>query len=219
MKACWPLMGVRCISDRWTWKEGLAAFIFALLVVLLIALAQQHGFLDALNLRGMAWAGAARTSDAGLVATPVMIAASVAGDSAARMVLAALAAFALWWRGRAAAALWLLLVVLGGMLLNSALKQAFAAPRPDLLPHLDNVHSYSFPSGHAAGAMVLAGAQAMLTRWRPAVGVAAVIVALVGVSRLWLGVHWPSDLLAGWVTGLGWLALCAAWLPAWRGQQ
>lgn len=212
-------MDAPCISERWTWARGVGVFALALLLVLLIALAQRHGLMDWLNLRGMALAGEARASAVGQVVTPVMIAASIVGDSAARLGLAALVGFGLWWRGGRAAALWLGLVVLGGMAFNSGLKQVFAAPRPDLLPHLDIVHSYSFPSGHSAGAMVLCGALAMLARWRPAFGIAGFAVILIGVSRVWLGVHWPSDVLAGWVTGLGWLALCAVWLPARRREQ
>lgn len=219
MKACSPLMGARCISDRWTWPTGVGAFAFALFLVLLIALAKRHGLLDVVDLRGMGYAGEARESVPGGVVTRIMVVASFAGDSAARLILAGLVGLALWRKGGGATALWLILAVVGGMLVNSGLKQIFAAPRPDLLSHLDVVRSYSFPSGHAAGTMVLCGTLALLTRWKPAYGIAAAIVVLIGASRVWLGVHWPSDVLAGWVTGLGWLALCAVWLPAGRGEQ
>jgi undecaprenyl-diphosphatase len=110
-------------------------------------------------------------------------------------------------------------VEIGGTLLNLILKQIFAAPRPDLLPHLDIVHSYSFPSGHAAGNMMFFGALAMLAGRRWAYGAGGAMIALIGASRVWLGVHWPSDVMAGWIEGLGWLVLCAVWLPARRGQQ
>ena len=126
---------------------------------------------------------------------------------------------ALFFTGRRAAALWFAGVEIGGTLLNLILKQIFAAPRPDLLPHLDIVHSYSFPSGHAAGNMMFFGALAMLAGRRWAYGAGGVMIALIGASRVWLGVHWPSDVMAGWVEGLGWLVLCAVWLPARRGQQ
>jgi undecaprenyl-diphosphatase len=107
----------------------------------------------------------------------------------------------------------------GGTLLNFVLKQIFAAPRPDLLPHLDIVHSYSFPSGHAAYNMMLFGALAMLSRRRIGYVLAGMVIALIGISRVWLGVHWPSDVLAGWITGFGWLCLCRHWLPARGGEQ
>src|SRR3546814_4413138 len=95
----------------------------------------------------------------------------------------------------------------------------FAAPRPDLLPHLDLVRSYGFPSGHAAGNMIFFGALAMLAGRRSGYVGMGLAIALIGISRVWLGVHWPSDVLAGWIEGLGWLALCGLWLPAGRGGR
>ena len=124
---------------------------------------------------------------------------------------------ALLWLRRSGDALWLALMMAGGTALNLILKQIFAAPRPDLLPHLDIVHSYSFPSGHAAGNMMMFGALAMLARRRGGYWAAGMMIALIGASRVWLGVHWPSDVTAGWIEGLGWLALCRVWLPARRG--
>ena len=145
--------------------------------------------------------------------------ASLAGDTTGRMVIIAVALIGLSWSGRRRAAYWLGLTMAGGSLMNLGLKQIFAAPRPDLLPHLDIVHSYSFPSGHAAVNMVLFGALAMLVGKRWAYLLAAAVIATIGLSRVWLGVHWPSDVLAGWVEGLGWLAVCRYWLPAGGGEQ
>lgn len=210
-------MGARFISDRRTWRRGAGVFILALLCVLTIALLQRSGVLDGLNIGAMAAAGEARAISPAI--TSLMLAASWIGDTVGRIAVIIAAIALLLWRGRRSGARWLALVMAGGTLLNLGLKQIFAAPRPDLLPHLDIVHSYSFPSGHAAGNMMLFGALAMLAGRRGDYLLAFMAIALIGVSRVWLGVHWPSDVLAGWIEGLGWLFLCRYWLPAGRGQQ
>ena len=90
----------------------------------------------------------------------------------------------------------------GSALLNLAAKQAFARDRPSLWESIAPEHNYSFPSGHAMGSMTLAVALVLLawnTRWRwPVVAAMAVFVPMVGLSRVYLGVHYPSDILAGW---------------------
>ena len=163
-------------------------------------------------------AGRARDSAAGGQMTSVLRLATVIGDTVPRLCLLATAIVVLVARGRGRAALWLGAMMAGGTLLNLGLKQVFAAPRPDLLPHLDAVTTYSFPSGHAAGNMMFFGALALLAGRRIGFVLAGVAIALIGISRVWLGVHWPSDVAAGWVEGLGWIAFCAVWLPA-RGRQ
>ncbi len=210
-------MGARSISDRRPWQWGAGIFLLALLGVLAVALLQRYGWFDPLNLASMRAAGEGRAAAPWI--TPVMVAASMIGDTIGRFLIMAAVALVLLYRRQRHAAQWLALVTVGGTLLNTALKQIFSAPRPDLLPHLDIVHSYSFPSGHSAGTMILFGALAMLMRLRPAYLAAAFIIALIGTSRVWLGVHWPSDVLAGWVEGLGWLCLWRYWLPAGRGEQ
>jgi membrane-associated phospholipid phosphatase len=212
-------MGARSISDRRSWLGGAGAFLLALVGVLAIALLQRSGVLDGLNIGAMAAAGEARAISPAI--TSIMLAASWIGDTVGRIAVIIAAVALLLWRGRRSGAQWLALVMAGGTLLNLGLKQLFAAPRPDLLPHLDIVHSYSFPSGHAAGNMMLFGALAMLAgRWGSYV-LAGLLIALIGISRVWLGVHWPSDVLAGWMEGLGWLCLCRYWLPArgWEQQR
>ncbi|WP_446741456.1 phosphatase PAP2 family protein [Sphingobium yanoikuyae] len=194
-------------------------FILALFCVLGIALLQRNGLLDDLNIGLMGWAGQGRETALGGQVTMVMRLASAIGGTAIRIILSLVVLGALVFTGRRAAASWFAGVEIGGTLLNLILKQIFAAPRPDLLPHLDIVHSYSFPSGHAAGNMMFFGALAMLAGRRWAYGAGGAMIALIGVSRVWLGVHWPSDVMAGWIEGLGWLMLCAVWLPARRGQQ
>jgi membrane-associated phospholipid phosphatase len=181
MKACSPLMGVRSISDRQQMlKKGAGMFILALFCVLGIALLQRHGLLDDLNIGLMGLAGQGRETALGGPVTMVMRLASAIGGTAIRIILSLVVLGALVFTGRRAAALWFAGVEIGGTLLNLILKQIFAAPRPDLLPHLDIVHSYSFPSGHAAGNMMFFGALAMLAGRRWAYGAGGAMIALIG---------------------------------------
>lgn len=119
----------------------------------------------------------------------------------------------------------LLVATVGGMLLNDFLKDAFARPRPPRALHLTEVRSMSFPSGHAMESAIiyltLAAILARLVRTRVLqlyfVGVALFLTAVVGLSRVYLGVHYPSDVLAGWTAGLAWSLLC--WTTARYLQQ
>ena len=116
-----------------------------------------------------------------------------------------------------------LLATLGGLGLSSLLKAVFARPRPSIVPHLSHAYSSSFPSGHSLmSAVVYLTLGALLTTLvtRPRLkvyilGVALALTGLVGVSRVYMGVHYPTDVLAGWMTGLAWATLCwtiARWL-------
>lgn len=104
----------------------------------------------------------------------------------------------------------------GGWLLNGVLKEFFGRLRPDVVPHATQVFTPSFPSGHAMmSAIVYLTLGALLARAQPRprfkiyfLALAIAITLLVGVSRVYLGVHWPTDVLAGWALG-------AAWALAW----
>ena len=107
----------------------------------------------------------------------------------------------------------LLFTVFGGRLLVELQKVLVDRDRPGVSPHLEAVHSMSFPSGHAANAMITYLAIALLLpvgqRNRAiAVGIALVAALLVGWSRVALGVHWPSDVIGGWAFGILWIAIC-----------
>lgn len=117
---------------------------------------------------------------------------------------------------RRAAALLLLASFWGALVLETAVKHWYARPRPELVPHATRVFTASFPSGHATVSAAVCLALALLLaqegserRFRMfAAAVAACLVALIGVSRVYLGVHWPTDVAAGWALGVGWAALC-----------
>lgn len=98
---------------------------------------------------------------------------------------------------------------IGSALLNIAAKQFFQRERPSLWLSIAPESTYSFPSGHAMGSMTLAAvliALAWPTRWRwPMAGLAALFTLLVGLSRVYLGVHYPSDVLGGWAAALLWV--------------
>ncbi len=103
---------------------------------------------------------------------------------------------------------------LGALVLNQELKLFFAKSRPELWPRLIKESSFSFPSGHALGSLVLYGFLAYIlaerfpqfSRWIYSISVS--IVLAIGVSRLYLGVHWPTDVLAGYAVGFLWLMIC-----------
>ena len=128
------------------------------------------------------------------------------------------ALLALWfWRRRAY--YWLivcLVAVPGGMLLNAALKHAFRRARPSFDDPLLSLVTYSFPSGHTAAATVFYGLLACYLVRRAyawparglAVGGAVAMVMLVALSRMYLGVHYLSDVLAAAAEGAAWLAIC-----------
>jgi len=107
-----------------------------------------------------------------------------------------------------------LIAVIAGTVLNWLLKLAFHRQRPDALNALDSLASYSFPSGHAAGSTLFYAAMVVLlanTCWRwSAIAGASLMIVLVGVSRIYLGAHYPSDVLAGVCVGVVWVSVC--WL-------
>lgn len=120
--------------------------------------------------------------------------------------------------GRAKTALFLALAIGGGILASTLMKLGFDRPRPDLVPHGARVYTASFPSGHsmmAAVTYLTLGALLARTQGRRRarlfpLAAATLVTLLVGVSRLYLGVHWPTDVLAGWLSGGLWASTC--WL-------
>jgi undecaprenyl-diphosphatase len=118
---------------------------------------------------------------------------------------------------KTATAAFLVASIVGGAVTGSLLKLAFARARPDLVAHLVDVHSNSFPSGHALNSAVtyltlgalLARTEESRTIRIYVMAAAILLTLLIGSSRVYLGVHWPSDVLAGWSLGAAWAVLCS----------
>ena len=132
--------------------------------------------------------------------------------------------------GKCAAAWLMLAAVVGGTGLNDLLKFAFARPRPELAGPAARVFTSSFPSGHAAlSAITYLTLGAFLARTqasRPTriyfLSLALILTFIVGVSRVYLGVHYPTDVLAGWCIGAAWAMACWAVMSqtrCWRNAR
>lgn len=114
--------------------------------------------------------------------------------------------------GRRREAGWLVVSFAGSSLLNLGLKSLFHRARPQLVPHLAQIMTASFPSGHAMSsaaayltlAIMLAETQSRRAPRVLLIGVAVLVVLAIGASRVFLGVHWPSDVIAGWCVGSAW---------------
>lgn len=160
----------------------------------------------------------------GTVLADLLSAITTFGDFWPRTMVGLAALALLLSRRRWADAAWLPLVVASGALIVSEIKSWTARPRPVLLPQLDTVTSLSFPSAHAANNMILWLALALLlgAALRPgwAVALALAAATVIGMSRVALAVHWPTDVIAGWAFGAGWVLFCvglAAWVDKmWR---
>ncbi len=115
-------------------------------------------------------------------------------------------------------AAYLLAAVAGGTIVSTLLKLGFDRPRPELVPHGQIVYTSSFPSGHSMLSAVvyltlgalLASGQTNLRVRAYVIGLAVFVTVLIGMSRVYLGVHWPTDVLAGWTAGAAWALLCWA---------
>jgi undecaprenyl-diphosphatase len=138
------------------------------------------------------------------------------GSAAVLMLLSLMIVGYLWLSQRRRMAIFVIAAVAGGQLLNFALKNAFHRARPASTLHLVNVASSSFPSGHAMAASIFYLTMgALLTRTAKRrrekaylLAAALLCTTLVGFSRVYLGVHYPSDVLAGCAAGTAWAVLC-----------
>jgi undecaprenyl-diphosphatase len=154
--------------------------------------------------------------------TQIAVELTYLGTGTVVLMIVAVAALFLWHTEHKHSARLLLASVAGNIILNGMLKLVFHRDRPTVFEWQTTAVSSSFPSGHAMSATVCYGTVAYLVirlqkhRWsRVLTGVAAVIlILLVCATRLYLGVHYPSDVIAGILVGLAWAAFCMATLEA-----
>jgi undecaprenyl-diphosphatase len=119
--------------------------------------------------------------------------------------------------GKRHAAIAVFAAVASGLIVSTLLKLGFDRARPDLVPHGSVVYTSSFPSGHSMMAAVtyltlgalLARVEASIRMKTYLLSVAVILTVLVGVSRVYLGVHWPTDVAAGWAVGAAWALACS----------
>jgi undecaprenyl-diphosphatase len=151
---------------------------------------------------------------------------SLFGKPPTLAVLTVIGAVYVFWRGRRRLALFLVVAVVGGGIVDTAVKLAVNRPRPQLDHPLAHAIGKSFPSGHAMSSIITYGV--LLLVFLPVLSrvlrivVTALAVALVvaiGVSRLMLGVHFVSDVIGGWVLGLAWLTAVTAAFSIWRKEE
>ncbi|MFD8589388.1 phosphatase PAP2 family protein [Streptomyces sp. NPDC059637] len=147
-------------------------------------------------------------------------------DPVTMRVVAMASAVWLWRRGAGRAALWLLGCTAAAAVVQQGVKAAVGRDRPRWPDPVDSAHYAAFPSGHAMTAAVVCGALVWLHhlyasrrgRWGPWVrGAASVSVLGAGLTRLYLGVHWLTDVLAGWLLGLALVLAAAGFLAPARG--
>jgi undecaprenyl-diphosphatase len=195
------------MPPRARWSIGLAAFaVFAVLALQVVL----HGPLTVLDVRVSAWLAAHRTPGM----TQAMLLASNVHQTVKLLAVALAVAGWRWWRGDRAGAQWLLVVPVAE-LLNVGLKHVFQRVRPTVAEPLVHLSTYSFPSGHAVASTVFYGALCALA-WRHArsrtlrvlaCAVGAMLVVLVAFSRVYLGAHYATDVVAGIAVGAVCLAL------------
>jgi undecaprenyl-diphosphatase len=185
--------------------------VLTLLAFALVSIAVKLNLLVPFDQAAEAWTQQHITS----LHTTLMLTATELAPGGFVSVVTALAAAVMahqrsgYWLGRLA------LSVPGGVLLNEVLKYTFHRSRPALEHPLVELPSYSFPSGHAVAATVFYGFAAILLwsyvapkLWRVVIGTAVVVLVLmVGFSRVYLGAHYPTDVLAGFLEGVAWLGL------------
>ena len=178
----------------------LTAALAGLAVFVLVAILMRTGALDGLDTRvSTLFAGRRRQPFTGIAETLDGL-----GTWWLLILLVAALVGGLWWSGRMLQALYLAVSVAAAVIINPILKQVFARPRP-VDDQLVTASSTAFPSGHTTTATTIATALAVIawpTRWRwPVIAAAAVFSLAMAVSRVYLGVHWPSDVVGGLALG------------------
>ncbi|MCW2720574.1 phosphatase PAP2 family protein [Pseudonocardia sp.] len=159
------------------------------------------------------------------VLTTVAVAVTTIGNTAATAVLAVLVGAFRWYRGRRADAVLAVVAMGTAALVFTTIKRVLDRPRPPVADRLVSSANESLPSGHATMSMVVVGTIVVLSwgslgglRRAVLVVVAAAWVGAVGATRVYLGVHWFSDVIAGWLVGAAWLAVCVVVWKRWSAR-
>jgi undecaprenyl-diphosphatase len=197
---------------------GIVVGAGAVAIFAMIASAVAEGLTQSLDERALRWFETNRSA----VLDKVMLEITTLGTGVVLVMIVLVASVFLWQTQHKWSVYLLLLGVLGGKLLNTLLKTLYERPRPSVVQWITEVHSASFPSGHAMSSMVVYGSVAYLVgRLEPSAHLrrttwtlAALVILAIGVSRMYLGVHYPSDIIAGFVGGLAWLAFVASSMTA-----
>jgi membrane-associated phospholipid phosphatase len=157
--------------------------------------------------------------------TTLAVLVTTLGSTVAMALLAVAVGAWCWWRGRRADAVLAVGAMAGASLVFRLLKVWLDRSRPPAADRLVAETNESLPSGHATMSIVVVGTIVVLAwagrgAWARAamVGAAAAWIGAVGTTRVYLGVHWVSDVLAGWAVGAAWLALCVTVWLRWRAR-
>lgn len=207
---------------------ALAAFLTVGVVVGLIAVGifalfaslVERGVTQSFDVAVLRWLGTWRNPTLDRIGIEI----TSLGNGAVLLLIVLVASVFLWLTRHRWSVYLLLIAYIGGDILNKILKEFFERPRPDVIEHLHATSSASFPSGHAMNSFITYGAVAYLVARlepKPALrratwGLAALLIVAIGLSRAYLGVHYPSDVVAGYLAGLAWLTFVAALLSAVR---
>jgi undecaprenyl-diphosphatase len=198
--------------SRQALAAALAVVLLGLAAIVLTQAVVHHGALTGLDGPFRDWVIDHRSG----FWTEVMVSASRFGSTPSLIVIVLATGAWLVWKGRRADALLVVAGSAGALALGPVLKALVERPRPALSDHVVFVNSWSYPSGHSLNSMAVLGLLTVLAvRARPGAPrrtlwavLGAFLVAVVGFSRVYLGVHWPSDVLAGWLIGVLWLTVC-----------
>jgi undecaprenyl-diphosphatase len=199
---------------------GFAVGAAGMFLLALLAGAAITGMTRSVDESTLRWLEARRTP----LMDEAMLQVTTLGDGIVLVVLVGVTALFLWLTQHRWSVYILVLGVLGGQFVGLALKAVFGRPRPDVIEAITNVSTTSFPSGHAMSATLAYGAVAWLvSRLEPTPAlrratwsIAVFMIIAIGFSRLYLGVHYPSDVLGGFAAGVAWLAFVGASLEAVR---
>ena len=211
-------------SNHPAWPLTLAALLIIGAIGIFVDLAEDVQTADRITIMDLQLANWLHAHAAPWL-TQVMLAVSMLHNMLSMSIFTLVLASYLKWRGQRDWLLSLLLVVPGGIVLNSVLKFVFHRARPHFLDPIVTLTSYSFPSGHVAGSTLFYGFVAALlvnhtrslTRHVVIVIGALLMVILVAASRMVLGAHFFSDVLAAFFESFAWLGLCLLSVHVWRG--